>query len=51
MVEQLTLAVVRQNHAAIALYQQAGFVTYGIEPRALKTEAGYADEVLMGLRL
>jgi ribosomal protein S18 acetylase RimI-like enzyme len=50
-VEQLTLAVVDENQAAIALYQQAGFVAYGVEPRALKTQAGYADEVLMWLRL
>ncbi|KHK57379.1 GCN5 family acetyltransferase [Ralstonia sp. A12] len=47
VVEQLTLSVVHTNAAALALYQRCGFDTYGIEPRALKSAAGYADEVLM----
>jgi ribosomal protein S18 acetylase RimI-like enzyme len=47
LVEQVTLAVVRDSTAAIALYERFGFTRYGIEPRALKTDAGYADEVLM----
>jgi len=47
VVEQLTLSVVRTNAAALALYERCGFTTYGIEPRALKSAAGYADEVLM----
>lgn len=46
-VEQLTLSVVHGNAAALALYQRCGFETYGVEPRALKSAAGYADEVLM----
>ena len=46
-VEQLTLAVVSSNQAAIALYEKFGFETYGVEPRALKGAEGYADEVLM----
>ncbi|MGM3274993.1 GNAT family N-acetyltransferase [Ralstonia sp. 24A2] len=46
-VEQLTLSVVHTNAAALALYQRCGFETYGVEPRALKSAAGYADEVLM----
>jgi hypothetical protein len=29
------------------LRRQLGFGVYGIEPRALKSSAGYADEVLM----
>jgi ribosomal protein S18 acetylase RimI-like enzyme len=46
-VEQLTLSVVRTNAAALALYAQCGFTPYGVEPRALKSAQGYADEVLM----
>ncbi|MDQ0473606.1 GNAT family N-acetyltransferase [Labrys wisconsinensis] len=46
-VEQLHLAVLRSNAAAIALYRAAGFAVYGIEPRALKDASGYADELLM----
>jgi ribosomal protein S18 acetylase RimI-like enzyme len=51
IVEQVTLAVVTQNAAAIALYEHFGFKKYGVEPRALKTPAGYSDEVLMVLFL
>ena len=51
VVEQLTLTVVEGNDAAIALYTKFGFAAYGVEPRALKTSAGYVNEVLMALRL
>ena len=47
VVEQLTLTVVSENHAAIALYRKFGFEVYGVEPRALKQPEGYSDEVLM----
>ena len=46
-VEQLTLTVVRGNDPAIEIYKKAGFVVYGVEPRALKTYRDYFDEVLM----
>jgi ribosomal protein S18 acetylase RimI-like enzyme len=51
VVEQVTLTVVEENSAAIALYERFGFMRYGLEPRALKTEAGYSNEVLMVLFL
>ena len=47
LVEQVRLSVVTSNTTAIALYERLGFRAYGIEPRALKSAAGYADEVLM----
>ena len=46
-VEQILLKVVAGNDAARALYARLGFVTYGVEPRALKTPQGYVDDVLM----
>ena len=46
-VEQLTLAVVSGNAAAVSLYRGLGFEVYGTEPRALKSDDGYADEILM----
>ncbi len=46
-VEQVTLTVVQGNEPALRLYERCGFESYGIEPRAHKTAAGYADEVLM----
>jgi len=49
--EHLTLAVTKGNAPAIALYERFGFVTYGVEPRALKGPDGYDDEVLMALFL
>ena len=50
-VEQLTLAVVEGNDAARTLYENLGFEVYGLEPRALKSAAGYRNEVLMVLFL
>lgn len=50
-VEQLTLAVISENKTAISLYERNGFQIYGVEPRALKSAAGYVDEALMVLFL
>jgi len=45
--EQVTLEVAAGNMAALALYEQSGFVRYGTAPRALKSASGYQDEILM----
>jgi ribosomal protein S18 acetylase RimI-like enzyme len=47
VVRQVRLGVVDTNASAIRLYQKHGFEAYGREVRALKTAAGYFDEVLM----
>lgn len=49
--EQINLTVITNNIAAKRLYETIGFVTYGIERNALKTECQYWDEDLMVLRL
>jgi RimJ/RimL family protein N-acetyltransferase len=45
--EQLYLTVVIPNDAARQLYRSCGFVSYGIEERALKLGDRYWDEALM----
>lgn len=50
--EQLILAVVTSNAAAVALYRALGFEVYGVQRKALKLGAGhYLDEQLMVLWL
>jgi GNAT superfamily N-acetyltransferase len=49
--EQVYLAVVTTRPVARHLYESFGFVTYGVEPRALKLADRYLDEALMVLRL
>lgn len=44
---QVELMVVAENEPAVRLYQSIGFVTYGREPRALKSGERYLDEYLM----
>lgn len=46
-IEQVFLSCVTVNHAAYALYQRMGFVTYGTEPRILRVGDTYYDEYLM----
>jgi len=49
--EQLHLFVVTSNEPALRLYRSVGFVTYGVEPRAMKLGDRYWDEELMVLQL
>jgi ribosomal protein S18 acetylase RimI-like enzyme len=46
-IEQVHLAVTSSNISALKLYKRMGFVTYGIDPRALKLDGQYFDECLM----
>jgi ribosomal protein S18 acetylase RimI-like enzyme len=50
-VEQLVLTVTRSNQAAAKLYKGAGFVTFGLEPRAIKVDGEYFDKEHMFLFL
>jgi len=47
----LQLAVNATNQAAIHLYQQAGFISWGIQQEALKVDDVYYDEQMMALNL
>jgi ribosomal protein S18 acetylase RimI-like enzyme len=47
----LTLSVTVGNTAARALYRQAGFCSYGIEPDSLRVGATLFDEEMMALHL
>ncbi len=48
-IEQVALAVSRQNAEAKGLYESLGFEVYGCEKRALKIGDEYVDEELMVL--
>jgi RimJ/RimL family protein N-acetyltransferase len=50
-VEDVGLSVAAANHGAIRRYAAAGFMPYGLEPRALKVNNGFYDAVLMVLAL
>lgn len=45
--DQVLLQVVSDNHRAIRLYESEGFVSYGLERRAMKEGERYLDEYLM----
>ncbi|HTB13374.1 MAG TPA: GNAT family N-acetyltransferase [Bryobacteraceae bacterium] len=49
--EQILLAVATVQTAARALYRNCGFMSFGIEPNALKVGATYVNEDHMILRL
>src|SRR5262245_54956554 len=46
-VEQLTLVVTATNVAAVALYEEFGFIAFGRAPRALRVGNEYFDEIHM----
>ncbi|MED4581343.1 GNAT family N-acetyltransferase [Brevibacillus choshinensis] len=48
-VDQVQLAVVTTNPAAVRFYEKIGFATYGFEKRALRVGDQYFDEALMYL--
>ena len=48
--EQLWLSVTHSNDSARQLYLRAGFVSYGVEPRAIKDGERYFDKEFMVLR-
>lgn len=50
-IEQINLTVTHSNEGARALYLAAGFVSFGIEKRALKNGDAYFDKEYMSLRL
>jgi ribosomal protein S18 acetylase RimI-like enzyme len=49
--EQIWLTVTASNGGARNLYLHAGFVSFGVEPRAIKVGADYFDKEFMVLRL
>lgn len=50
-IEVVTLTVTEGNAAAIALYESAGFRSFGIEPMAMRTPAGFKPKVNMWRQL
>jgi ribosomal protein S18 acetylase RimI-like enzyme len=50
-VELIQLSVVRENQPARRLYENAGFLEFGVETKASKYGDKYYDEVLMALDL
>jgi ribosomal protein S18 acetylase RimI-like enzyme len=49
--EVVTLTVTEGNAAAIALYQAAGFRSFGVEPMAMRTPSGFKAKVHMWRQL
>ena len=48
-IEQLQLSVIAGNHAAIKLYEELGFKTFGLQPRYFKVGDLYRDQQFMQL--
>lgn len=51
LLEQILLAAATGQEAAVHMYRQFGFETYGVEPRALKVGSEYVDEDHMILKI
>ncbi|MGH4122824.1 MAG: GNAT family N-acetyltransferase [Clostridium sp.] len=47
-VEKIDLEVFEDNTSAIKLYRKFGFIKEGIKRKAIKTNEGYKDVILMG---
>ncbi|MES2980592.1 MAG: GNAT family N-acetyltransferase [Pseudomonadota bacterium] len=50
-IERLVLTVTEGNRAACALYQRAGFITFGCEPDAIRVKGASFAKLHMGLQL
>jgi RimJ/RimL family protein N-acetyltransferase len=50
-IEQLTLTVTASNRHVVRLYKRAGFVDYGLHPKAIKIGDAYYDKMAMCLEL
>jgi ribosomal protein S18 acetylase RimI-like enzyme len=50
-VQVVTLTVTEGNAPAVGLYQSFGFQTFGVEPMAIATPAGFLSKVHMWLKL
>jgi ribosomal protein S18 acetylase RimI-like enzyme len=46
-VKQCILTVTDTNHHAYKMYNQLGFKTYGIEPKAIEVDGEFHNEILM----
>lgn len=46
-IKRLNLSVVSENNKAISMYENLGFVTYGLEPETIKFNNKYFDLILM----
>jgi RimJ/RimL family protein N-acetyltransferase len=49
--EQLVLTVTASNTHVVRLYERAGYVVYGLQPRAIKVAGSYYDKLHMVLHL
>lgn len=50
-IQSLRLTVTNGNEPAIRLYTSAGFVAWGTEPHAIRTQAGFKGKIHMSLLL